>query len=68
MHSEVSFPKAISDLRIIREPECANLTGLARVTRYVLERRGDFPKRVKLGARSAGWYEKDIRTWLESRC
>jgi prophage regulatory protein len=35
--------------------------------RHELERRGDFPKRVKLGARKYGYIEEEIDAWLKQR-
>lgn len=55
------------DDRIIREPECRQLTGLGRTRRYELERDGEFPLRVRLGERAHGWWRSDIVRWLESR-
>jgi prophage regulatory protein len=35
--------------------------------RHELERRGDFPKRVRLGARKYGYIEDEIDAWLKAR-
>ena len=53
--------------RIIREPECRQLTGLSRTTRWVLERRGLFPTRRRLTANSIGWLESELHAWMASR-
>ena len=53
--------------RIIREPECRQLTGLSRTTRWVLERRGLFPTRRRLTANSIGWLESEVHAWMASR-
>jgi prophage regulatory protein len=53
--------------RVLRRPEVERLTGLARSTIYSWIDRGCFPKPVKLGERSVGWREGDVREWLEAR-
>ena len=32
-----------------------------------LEKSGDFPKRVQLGANRVGWVEAEVLEWLEER-
>ena len=32
-----------------------------------LEKRGEFPKRIRIGARRVGWYLAEVETWLEER-
>ena len=53
--------------RIPREREVKHLTGLSRVTRWRLEKRGEFPKKVKLTERCVGWPEAEIMEWLNAR-
>ncbi len=53
--------------KILRKPEVLNRTGLSHVTIWRLEKKGDFPQRVKLGARAVGWIESDIEKWIETR-
>ena len=53
--------------RILREREVKHMTGLSRVTRWRLERRGEFPKKVKLTERCVGWPEAEIMEWLKAR-
>jgi prophage regulatory protein len=53
--------------RILREREVKHVTGLSRVTRWRLERRGLFPKKVRLTERCIGWQEAEIMAWLRSR-
>ena len=67
MQVEPNPRRKIEDFRVIREQECLHLTGLSRVTRFNMERRGEFPQKVKLGARSTGWHAWRIRNWLENR-
>lgn len=53
--------------RIVREPECAELTGLSRVTRWRMERAGQFPQRRQISPNSVGWLHSEVMAWLESR-
>ena len=42
-------------------------TGLSRTTIWRLERAGNFPQRIRLGAASVGWSAEEIDAWLASR-
>ena len=53
--------------RILREAECKAATGLGRTTRYELEQRGEFPRRVRLTGNRCGWRESEILAWIRSR-
>lgn len=53
--------------RTIREPECRQLTGLCRTTRYMMEKEGKFPARRKLGGRAVGWLLSEVTAWQQSR-
>lgn len=53
--------------RTIREPECRNITGLCRTTRYLLERDGVFPARRKLGGRAVGWILSEVLAWQQNQ-
>ncbi|HFE3492676.1 AlpA family phage regulatory protein [Enterobacter kobei] len=53
--------------RVIREPECKQLTGICRTTRYMMEKEGLFPARRKLGGRAVGWLLSEVTAWQQSR-
>jgi prophage regulatory protein len=53
--------------RVIREPECALLTGVSRCHRWRLERAGDFPKRLRLGEVAHGWLLREVTAWIDER-
>ena len=57
----------ISTQRIIRLPEVMARTGLSRSTIYSFIASGNFPKSIKLGARSIGFIETDINDWISSK-
>lgn len=52
--------------RTIREPECRQITGLCRTTRYMMEKDGKFPPRRKLGGRAVGWLLSEITAWQQN--
>lgn len=54
-------------LKIIKLPEVLILTGLNRASVYEKMNTNTFPRAVKLGGRSVGWYECEIIKWLKSR-
>jgi prophage regulatory protein len=53
--------------RVIRKPELFNKIPLSDATIWRRERLGDFPKRIKLGANSVGWFENEIDEWLAKK-
>ncbi|HOL51485.1 MAG TPA: AlpA family transcriptional regulator [Bacillota bacterium] len=53
--------------RIIRKKELLKTIGLSGVTIWRMERAGTFPKRIKLGGNSVGWYESEIIEWMEKK-
>jgi prophage regulatory protein len=58
---------SVNPLRIVRERECAELTGLSRQRRWLLANTGEFPKPLKLSDRASGWRYSDLEAWLRSR-
>ena len=54
-------------MKILRIRNVTEATGLSRTTLWRLERRGDFPRRVRLGPNSIGWIETEVEEWIESR-
>ena len=54
-------------LRIIRERELVELLQVSGMTIWRWEKRGCFPRRLKLGANSVGWRYDQVRQWLDSR-
>jgi len=54
-------------MTILRTEDVTRLTGLSRTTLWRLERSGNFPPRVRLGANSVGWVEDEVHEWIASR-
>jgi prophage regulatory protein len=53
--------------RLLRQPEVQARTGLHAEQRRRLELKGDFPRRIALGARTIGWREDEVAQWVEAR-
>ena len=53
--------------RILLESEVADLTRLSSVTIWRMERKGTFPKRIKLGEKRIGWIDAEVRAWFSDR-
>lgn len=54
-------------MRVIRQKEAIQRTGLSRTTLWRLERAGDFPQRRRIGRQAVGWFANEIDDWLASR-
>ena len=52
---------------ILRESQVRRVTGFCRSSRFELERRGQFPARLKLTGRAVGWKTSEVKDWLEAR-
>ena len=53
--------------RVIRKPELFNKVPLSDATIWRREKAGDFPKRIKLGGNSVGWFESEVEEWLAKK-
>lgn len=56
-----------STLRFIRRPEVSHITGLSRSHIYKLAKDGDFPRPIRLSARSVAWNLSDVVRWMDAR-
>jgi prophage regulatory protein len=53
--------------RVMRKPEVLNTVGVSDPTLWRMEKKQRFPKRLKLGPGSVGWFESEVREWLEKK-
>lgn len=53
--------------RLVRLPQCEALTGLRKSTIYLLMKRGDFPRCVKVTPRCVAWPESAVLQWVQDR-
>ena len=59
--------KKASERRVVRKPELIQRVGLADTSIWRLEKAGRFPKRIRLGGQSVGWFSDEIDQWLEEK-
>jgi len=52
---------------IIRLPEVIQKTKLSRSTIYDLEKRSEFPKKIKLSPRTVGFLEAEVDAWIDKK-
>ena len=60
-------PTRQSGIRVIRKAELEQKTGLSAMQIGRLEKDGDFPRRIRLGANSVGWIELEVDEWITRR-
>jgi prophage regulatory protein len=66
--SKDALPQTIANaVRFMREPELLARTGLSATAIDILEARGEFPRRIPLGARAVGWIETEVAEWQHQR-
>jgi prophage regulatory protein len=53
--------------RLIRSREVETRTGFHITTIWRLEKRSEFPQRVRLSANRVAWLESDIDAWIDGR-
>jgi prophage regulatory protein len=53
-------------LRLIRLPEVLSRTGVSAMTIWRWEKKGLFPRRLRIGANSVGWPEPEIDSWCQA--
>lgn len=51
----------------LRFHEIMSRTGLGRSSIDLLEKRGEFPRRARVGARAVRWSEDEVNAYLEAR-
>lgn len=54
-------------LRMLRIREVESRTGLKKTQIYRLERRGEFPRRVKISERASGHVESEVEDFIARR-
>ena len=54
-------------MKILRIRDVTISTGLSRTTLWRLERRGDFPRHVRLSPNTTGWIESEVEKWISTR-
>lgn len=52
-----------AEIHFLLTKEVTALTRMSDLTRSRLEKRGKFPKRIKIGSRKVAWRRSDIEDW-----
>lgn len=55
------------ETRIIRKPELFSKLSLSDATIWRMEKSGKFPRRIKLGGNSVGWFVNEVDDWLSQK-
>ncbi len=53
--------------RIVRLPECTKISGRSAASIHRDEKKGTFPRRVRLGDHSVGWLLSSLLRWIAER-
>ena len=53
--------------RFIHDDECGRMTGLSKSTRWRMEKRGEFPAKVKLSPGRSGYRLSTVLAWMAAR-
>ena len=56
-----------STTRLLRRRQVEAATGFRRSTIYERMARGQFPRQIRLGARSVAWVASEIEDWIAAR-
>jgi predicted DNA-binding transcriptional regulator AlpA len=59
--------QSVTSDRMIRTAELTKMVGMSRTTIWRMEKSGEFPARVSLGAGSIAWRLSEINQWIQSR-
>ena len=58
----------MSKFQLVKLPVVCEMTTFSSATIYRLISKGEFPKQIKLSARSSGWLLDEIYAWLDEKC
>lgn len=53
--------------RLLRLTDVETIVGLRKTTIYTLMQRGEFPRAVRVTARSVAWPESQVLGWVQQR-
>lgn len=54
-------------MKFLNLREVVEKVGLSATTIWRLERKGDFPKRIKLSPNRRGWEDVQVQEWMATR-
>ena len=53
--------------KFISNPTVKEMTGLSNVTRWRMEKRGEFPRRRQISPNRVAYLESEVLEWMDSR-
>jgi prophage regulatory protein len=53
--------------RFLSKATVDDMTGLSNVTRWRMEKRGEFPKRRQISPNRVAYLESEVLNWMDSR-
>ena len=53
-------------MQILNVKDVSLITKLSRVTIWRLEKKGEFPPRIKISQKRIGWRKDEVAKWIES--
>jgi prophage regulatory protein len=53
--------------KLIRRDVVLDRCGVSNASQWRMEKRGEFPARVKLTGTLVGWYEDEVEAWINTR-
>lgn len=53
--------------RFLRKPAVVSRVGLSAVTIWRLQKRGEFPRSIRISPGAVAWRERDIEDWITER-
>lgn len=55
------------EMEYLRENQILAMIPVDRTTIWRWEKKGDFPKRRKLGSNTVGWLKSEVQQWMKDR-
>lgn len=52
--------------RLLRIGEVLEIAGISKSVLYEMVNREEFPRPVRIGRRSVGWRQREVKDWLDS--
>jgi len=53
--------------KILSPKKVQDITGLSKSTIWRLEKKGEFPQRIRTSPMRVGWHEEEILDWKQTR-
>jgi predicted DNA-binding transcriptional regulator AlpA len=64
----MSEEKLTSEERFLRIPQILKLIPIGKSTLWEKIKKGEFPKQIKLGPKTAVWKASDVQAYIDNHC